>query len=100
MVLVETVGFVAFAGLISAFAIWGYPKLKGEKENGSQKLLIFSQGQCGEYLLPSDRDLQRIKEYKRKQKASTNDNEERAVVEEDAASDADKNTTENKEKTE
>lgn len=83
MVVAETVGIVAFAGLISAFAIWGCPKLRCSEGNASKKLLIFSQGQCGEYLLPCDRDLERIEKSNcsKRKKSEKDENAEQQIEE-------------------
>jgi len=60
---VEIIGIVGFAGLISAWAVWIYPALRGEK-NVSPKTWIFAQGECSYGLLPCDKDAQRIAEWK------------------------------------
>ena len=69
MVLLEIIGIVGFAGLISAWAVWIYPALRGEREI-SPKTYIYTQGQCSLGLLANDRDTNRIKEWKEHTKES------------------------------
>lgn len=81
MVVVEIIGVIGFAGLISAWAVWIYPAIRGEKKVTPQTM-IFTQGQCAMGLLPSDKDQKRIdawKEKSRRVKASGEDTEKNGL---------------------
>jgi len=72
---VEVVSIIGFAGLFSAWAIWGYPKMKeGDGDDyTSMKMMLFTQGQCGECLMPNARDqlkMARNKQQRQQQQLS------------------------------
>lgn len=71
---VEVVSIIGFAGLASAWAIWGYPRMKGEEADPadytSMRMMLFTQGQCGECLLPNARDQKKMASHHQQQKVT------------------------------
>ena len=60
MVLVEIIAIVGVAGIMSACAVWGCPSLKNQ-DFPDMSMMIFTQGQCGRVLLPSQKDQERMR---------------------------------------
>ena len=67
--IVEIASIIGFAGLISAWAVWAYPTLKGG-EGVPKKAMVFTQGECSYGLLANERDEKRIKDWKESQEIS------------------------------
>ena len=51
----ETAAVITMAGLISAWAAWAYPALKG-RNKVTRKTMVFTQDQCTYSLIPTSVD--------------------------------------------
>ena len=65
MVFIEIGAIILFAGFVSAWTAWVYPNCRDGKEV-SDKMLIYTQGECSFVMLPNERDRTRIDEMRMK----------------------------------
>ena len=71
--ILELLGVAGFATLMSAWAVYIYPKCRKDKPV-TDRMMIFTQGQCAQGLLMTDRDKQRIQESEAKEAHSELEN--------------------------